>query len=71
MMEPAHEVWILFGPAVGRRRWRHVTPVRIWYGRIPQAEGEQWMLDAFDHESRAPRSFALAAIARWATERPR
>jgi len=63
-------IWIYY-PGPGRsRRWRHVTPVRIWHGRIPHRKGERWYLDAFDHESKAPRSFSLAEIARWTEERP-
>lgn len=70
-MTPEREIWILYASGGRKRRWRHVTPHRIWFGRIPQAPGgEQWLLDAFDHESKAPRSFALVAIQRWTTEEP-
>jgi predicted DNA-binding transcriptional regulator YafY len=64
-------IWILHGgPAGKRRRWRHVTPVRVWHGRIPHRAGEQWFLDAFDHESKTPRSFALLDIHRVRSEAP-
>lgn len=64
-------IWILYAVSGRPRRWRHVTPMRVWFGRIPHRKGETWYLDAFDHDSRAPRSFALAEIQRTTSEDPR
>lgn len=70
-MNIEHAIWILYALPGRARRWRHVTPVRFWRGRIPQRDGERWYMDAFDHESKAPRSFALDEIHRMREEDPR
>jgi hypothetical protein len=44
---------------------RRIIPRRIWFGSTEWHPGEQWILDAFDLEKRAERSFAIADIKAW------
>lgn len=65
-------VWILYAANGQRARWRHVTPYegRLWFGVLAQRRGAQWFLDVWDHDSNAPRSFALRDIRRVQLEEP-
>ena len=44
---------------VGQRR---VIPERVWFGQTDWHPGPQWLLDAFDLDRRACRSFAVKEI---------
>jgi predicted DNA-binding transcriptional regulator YafY len=44
---------------------RRIIPQRIWYGRTEWHPEEQWMLDAYDLERAAMRSFAMQDIQVW------
>lgn len=46
----------------GETSLREVVPNRIWFGATDWHPEEQWLLDAFDLEKNAERSFALSAI---------
>lgn len=49
----------------GERAIRTVIPERCYLGEVTWHPGEQWILDAFDVEKGAIRSFAIADIQRW------
>jgi predicted DNA-binding transcriptional regulator YafY len=44
---------------------RHVMPYGIKFGFVPGIHEAQWLLDAFDIEKRAARTYAIAKIAGW------
>jgi hypothetical protein len=49
----------------GERNWRKVRPIRLWYGRTEHHPRDQWLLDAWDIDRGAERTFALHGILRW------
>ena len=49
----------------GERRDRRIVPRRLWFGESPWHPGKQWLLDAWDVEAEAMRTFAVAAIHSW------
>lgn len=61
-------VWIDYTNWRGERRWRHIRPRAIRFGSN-QWHDEQWLLEAHDLESFDPRSFAMANIHAWSTEK--
>ncbi len=44
---------------------RSVTPRDIWFGRTEWHPDDQWILEAFDHDKQAERSFAMRDILSW------
>ena len=44
---------------------RRVHPVRILYGRTEWHREEQWLMEAWDAERRATRTFAMQDIRGW------
>lgn len=49
----------------GERRLRKITPIRIFYGKTPYHPQEGWMMDAWDEEKQAMRTFSMACIYKW------
>ncbi|MBC8492820.1 MAG: hypothetical protein H8D43_03465 [Chloroflexi bacterium] len=47
---------------------RTILPERIWFGETEWHPEKQWLLDAFDLDKEAPRSFALKDIKAWFVE---
>lgn len=52
----------------GERSTRLVFPSSIRFGESPYHPGPQWLLDAWDVEKRAARTFAMKDIHRWGAE---
>ncbi len=46
----------------GSRSTRRVLPDRIWFGRTDWYDEPQWLMDAYDVDRHALRSFALRQI---------
>lgn len=46
----------------GETARREIVPQRVWFGATTWHPEEQWLLDAFDIEKGAERSFALRDI---------
>lgn len=46
----------------GERSERRVVPERIWFGSTDWHPGPQWLMDAFDLDREAMRSFAMTDI---------
>ncbi len=44
---------------------RSITPHDIWFGRTEWHPDDQWILEAFDHDKQAERSFAMRDILSW------
>ncbi|MDI9408721.1 MAG: hypothetical protein QM523_05695 [Candidatus Pacebacteria bacterium] len=49
----------------GERSFRKIIPVMVRYGSTDWHPEPQWLLDAFDVEKEAERSFALKDIHQW------
>lgn len=49
----------------GERAVRHIVPQRMYFGEVEWHPGLQWILDAWDVDKAAVRSFAIADIIRW------
>lgn len=51
--------------------WRHVRPIRIWFGATAWHPEPQWLLEAFDLTKQATRDFALAGVlSKWERYEP-
>ncbi len=59
------QVSILYANHRGETSSRIVIPHRIWFGRTEWHPEDQWLLDAYDLERQANRSFALKDIKTW------
>lgn len=44
---------------------RAVSPLRVYRGTTEWHADEQWLLEAYDLEKKAPRTFALASVVCW------
>jgi predicted DNA-binding transcriptional regulator YafY len=49
----------------GRRSGRVVFPLHIWFGSDEYHADPQWLLDAFDVEKGAMRTFAMKDVHSW------
>ncbi len=49
----------------GHRSEREIIPDRIWFGVTDYHKRPQWLLDAYDHEKGAMRTFAMSDIHSW------
>lgn len=49
----------------GERSVRLIVPQRIYFGDVEWHPGTQWILDAWDVDKAALRSFAVADIRGW------
>ena len=45
--------------------FRHIVPIKIWYGKTEWHKTEQWLLNAFDVDKKALRDFTLKDILSW------
>lgn len=49
----------------GETSIREILPIRIWFGVTEWHKEEGWLLDAFDIEKKAERSFSITDIKSW------
>lgn len=49
----------------GERGIRTIVPERIWFGSTDYHKSSQWLLDAYDVEKDASRTFAMQDIHAW------
>ena len=61
-------VKILYKNYRGETRIRTIIPLKIWFGNTKWHSNSQWLLDAFDVEKQANRSFAMVDIKSWFVE---
>lgn len=52
----------------GERAVRRIIPRKLWHGETEHHAGPQWLLDAWDVEKAAERTFALADVRAWAAD---
>lgn len=63
--EPSHEVRILYTNWSGETAWRSIVPRSLRFASTEWHPEPQWLLDAWDIEKSAERSFALHDIRQW------
>jgi predicted DNA-binding transcriptional regulator YafY len=61
----AAEVHIDYVNWRGERGVRRIVPQRLYVADLEWHPGEQWVLDAWDVEKQAIRSFAMCGIRAW------
>lgn len=49
----------------GEEGWRSVRPLRLWFGACEWHGAEQWLMDAWDEDRKAERTYALRDILEW------
>lgn len=59
-------VAILYTNHRGETARRRIEPQRIWFGKTAWHPAEQWLLDAWDVERQALRTFAMSGVREWA-----
>ena len=64
-MENEKEVRIIYTNYRGETRIRKIIPKKIWFGHNEWHPTSQWILDAFDIEKSAERSFSMNEIRIW------
>jgi len=64
-MENEKSVKILYTNYRGETAIREVIPEKIWFGGTDWHPEPQWLLDAFDVEKDAKRSFAMKDVKSW------
>lgn len=60
-------VYIVYTNYRGETRVRKILPLRLWFGNTKWHPEEQWLLDAYDVEKEANRTFAMKDIRAWFT----
>jgi len=61
-------VKILYTNYRGETAIRKIIPDKIWFGKTDWHPVNQWLLNAFDLDKNAERSFALKDIKSWSIE---
>lgn len=61
-------VSILYTNYRGESAVRKIIPCKIWYGKTKWHIEKQWLLNAYDLEKNADRSFAMKDIRAWLPE---
>lgn len=60
--DPAHELRILYTNWRGETAWRRIVPRGLRFASTEWHPEPQWLLDAWDVEKGAERSFALRDV---------
>lgn len=64
-MDTEKIVYILYTNYRGETTTRRIIPDKIWFGKTDWHPENQWILDAFDVDKNANRSFSLKDIKSW------
>ena len=62
------KVKILYTNYRGETAIRDIIPIKIWFGSTDWHPEEGWLMDAYDLEKKAERSFAMKDIKSWFTK---
>lgn len=63
--DAAQLVVILYTNYRGETARRKIIPSSIWFGSTEYHPKAQWLLEAYDVEKGADRTFAIADVAEW------
>lgn len=61
--QPVEFVYTNYKGSTSKRR---VRPTRIWFGTTEHHAKPQWLLDAYDLDKKASRTFSIADLREWA-----
>ncbi len=53
----------------GESSWRTIIPRKMFLGVAEWHDGEQYLLDAYDVEKKAMRTFAMEMVHQWVSEK--
>jgi predicted DNA-binding transcriptional regulator YafY len=62
--------WIDYVNHRGERAVRRIRPLQLYRGESPFHAGTQWLLEAWDLDRQATRTFAMTGILGWFPEDP-
>lgn len=65
-----HSVRVFYRNHAGVEAWRHIYPLRLWRGCTDWHHEPQWLLDVFDLDKNAERTFAMKDILKWGEGEP-
>jgi hypothetical protein len=54
----------------GETAFRRIIPIKIYFGSSQWHPKDQWLMDAFDLDKQAQRSFAMIDIHKWGEDNP-
>lgn len=61
----SHDAVIDYVNWKGKRSSRHILPKRVWFGSTQWHTEAGWLLDAYDVDKQAHRTFAMSGIKGW------
>ena len=64
-MESGQKIKICYTNYKGETAIREIIPLQIWYGSTEFHPADGWLLDAYDVEKKAQRSFSLKDVKAW------
>lgn len=64
-MDKEKTVKLLYTNYRGETNIRTIIPKKIWFGGTDWHPEEQWLLDAYDIDKKADRTFAMKDIKTW------
>lgn len=59
-LEMGKDAYVTYNNHRGEIATRHIKPLCLKYGTTPYHKEPQWLLDAYDHDKFALRTFALS-----------
>lgn len=62
---PEEMVTIIYTNYRGETAERQIVPAKLWFGSTEYHPEKQWLLDAFDVDKNAERTFAVKDIKSW------
>ncbi len=63
--QPEEVVAIVYTNYRGETAERQIVPQKLWFGSTEYHPEKQWLLDAFDVDKNAERTFAVKDIENW------
>jgi predicted DNA-binding transcriptional regulator YafY len=62
VVQTGREIRMLYTNHRGETSVRRLVPQRIWFGKTDYHPDEQWLLEAYDLERQATRSYAVKDV---------
>ena len=64
-IDPRKVVHVVYTNWRGKTRVRRIYPIRIYWGKTEYHPEEQWLLEVWDIDKDAPRTYAMKDIHAW------
>jgi predicted DNA-binding transcriptional regulator YafY len=58
-------VEVLYTNHRGEKGWRRINPLRLFYGASEHHPAPQWLLECYDFDRAAGRTYAMSGIEGW------